>query len=977
MYNKNTTTMPPITGILELLTSDVTNPPMGSAGIGNLNYLEIIYGGAGTSTNGIPQYLFPLDYMILWIAYDLMIDLDSAGVGTATYKTSIMKILSLYILNINQFPSYSTLVMDISYLGTLPLPNNDIVGFTLTQTTPPNVNDLLRLSSIWNYISQTQMNSFNSLFINSLLSTQYFRVNTYIPVENNNVITYIPGTGIGQTVGIGYTMRQTFEMFIGYFIDLNFLVFLSGCHIPPSGLPLEAVYTPDVYANFYVYVPLLQNSIFLQTTLNEIIGEISGVNGSLTAGYNGNYSAYDVYFGTVAPYQNFTNIKLDNKTFYYNSIFNILNQQMVAVTLESYQYCIFFNACNQVYLLSTHNIDGNPLTILDGFLSTMYKIYGAGAPFLDQIMGEVYNDLNIMNIPFGSSNPTAPAGQTYDTMFNSFPIGQPIIRGVLDMFMHIKENIITSIATPSVLTYYNKILNYFQIMTADSSIGLPALDYNVWWPDLFPGTPVPVDHIYSQFISSQPINVTGNLFYDISYPQPSPNPNNLINSNIVQKYQSFESVYGVIQFLLDTIIYDVNQMNPVINPILQPIVNGAFNSISDVINYYEDIVTKYNGYLSTMVGSDNITWTNSILYNRLTPLRNTLNGSNKAEFAWGNYPAINLVEYVSVTIGGQLIDTHSRNWIGLNALINNRTNLDRSNNIMLGQVPELITYSTDTKPKYLLYLPLDFWFCKYFNTSLPLIAMRYTDVDIHVKFRKLEEVAYWRKLDTYFKKKPKLRARIMADYVYLEYDERALFVNSKHEYLINTIQRQGVIKASYKDLQQILTLDPDEQGLEENVYSIPLLFANMCKELVWIFKFEKVTNITESDVQYSILNWDDFTFNSKPKYTKEFQILFNGAYREYWKRASYYNLVQPYSRYYSSFRDNIFMYSFSLYPEALQPSGAVNLDKLTELRMMAHISQEIAALMKSGDYVLTWDIYCKSSNMLRVMSGMTGLAFYG
>ena len=63
-------------------------------------------------------------------------------------------------------------------------------------------------------------------------------------------------------------------------------------------------------------------------------------------------------------------------------------------------------------------------------------------------------------------------------------------------------------------------------------------------------------------------------------------------------------------------------------------------------------------------------------------------------------------------------------------------------NKLIGNISLLTSYNTDIKPEYTLYIPLNFWFCKYEALSLPLISLQYTDIIFHVQFKKFSECAY-------------------------------------------------------------------------------------------------------------------------------------------------------------------------------------------------------------------------------------------
>lgn len=63
--------------------------------------------------------------------------------------------------------------------------------------------------------------------------------------------------------------------------------------------------------------------------------------------------------------------------------------------------------------------------------------------------------------------------------------------------------------------------------------------------------------------------------------------------------------------------------------------------------------------------------------------------------------------------------------------------INKSYNNMIGNVQELTEYST-YKQKYVLYIPLSFWFCHDTGLALPLIALLHNDVKIHVEFNDID-----------------------------------------------------------------------------------------------------------------------------------------------------------------------------------------------------------------------------------------------
>lgn len=107
-------------------------------------------------------------------------------------------------------------------------------------------------------------------------------------------------------------------------------------------------------------------------------------------------------------------------------------------------------------------------------------------------------------------------------------------------------------------------------------------------------------------------------------------------------------------------------------------------------------------------------------------------------FAWCKNIGCALINYIELEIGGQLIDKHYGDWLNIwNELT--VTNLKKSLNKMNGNVNNNFDFSNG-KSNYKLYIPLNFWFCRHKGLALPLIALHFSDIKIHVEFNELENI---------------------------------------------------------------------------------------------------------------------------------------------------------------------------------------------------------------------------------------------
>jgi len=105
-------------------------------------------------------------------------------------------------------------------------------------------------------------------------------------------------------------------------------------------------------------------------------------------------------------------------------------------------------------------------------------------------------------------------------------------------------------------------------------------------------------------------------------------------------------------------------------------------------------------------------------------------------FAWARKIGYAIIKTVEIEIGGQLIDRQYGTWMYIWDELTNRgkyTGYDK----MIGNISELTDFSNG-KDTYTLYIPLQFWFCKYSNLSLPIVSLQYNEVKINVELNEQE-----------------------------------------------------------------------------------------------------------------------------------------------------------------------------------------------------------------------------------------------
>jgi hypothetical protein len=135
------------------------------------------------------------------------------------------------------------------------------------------------------------------------------------------------------------------------------------------------------------------------------------------------------------------------------------------------------------------------------------------------------------------------------------------------------------------------------------------------------------------------------------------------------------------------------------------------------------------------------------------------------------------------------------------------------------------------------------------------------------------------------------------------------------------------------------------------------------------------------DDDVCVNQWNNFglLIDGSGNFTEFALIQLNGHDRFDRREGPYFNYVQPYQHHTNTPADGINVYSFAIHPEQHQPSGSANLSRIdnTQLNIWFADSTFKAGLphlnFLNPDNKLY--IFAFSYNVLRIMSGMGGLAY--
>jgi hypothetical protein len=114
---------------------------------------------------------------------------------------------------------------------------------------------------------------------------------------------------------------------------------------------------------------------------------------------------------------------------------------------------------------------------------------------------------------------------------------------------------------------------------------------------------------------------------------------------------------------------------------------------------------------------------------------------------------------------------------------------------------------------------------------------------------------------------------------------------------------------------------------------------------------------------------DMHCWGENPVVTAKLQL--NGQDRFSEREGTYFDLVQPYQHHTRNPDTGINVYSFALRPEEHQPSGSCNFSRIDNATLQLVLSNATVEGTKTAKV----RVYATNYNVLRVMSGMGGLAY--
>ena len=345
-----------------------------------------------------------------------------------------------------------------------------------------------------------------------------------------------------------------------------------------------------------------------------------------------------------------------------------------------------------------------------------------------------------------------------------------------------------------------------------------------------------------------------------------------------------------------------------------------------------------------------------------------------------------ILKEVELEIGGQMIDRHYSHWLSAyedltqenETRVFNKHTSKTTNYLTAGQHTryQLLTGNigrfgrgqlAETVGNCEHFMPLQFWFCRNVGLALPLIALQYHEVKLYWTLPQRADLADGSD-HTSIKTTPS-NMKLFVDYIYLDTDERRRFAQVSHEYLIEQLQYE-------------------EHALSA---SLELNFNHPVKELVWGGKpnntaqttsggsAEYIAGVSESTTFFRI-HGDSGLDNLTPsESTFNITLKLNGHERFAPRGITYFSRQQICDYHTGpgcvSETDALCVYSFALKPEEHQPSGTCNFSRIDSAILQFNTVPKTTEHDSATVFMDAIRVYAVNYNVLRIMSGMGGLAY--
>lgn len=307
-----------------------------------------------------------------------------------------------------------------------------------------------------------------------------------------------------------------------------------------------------------------------------------------------------------------------------------------------------------------------------------------------------------------------------------------------------------------------------------------------------------------------------------------------------------------------------------------------------------------------------------------------------------------VIDKIDLLIGGQVIDTQDAYWMNNIEPVVGATN---TNQRLLPKYDSAIT-PTQAGFNNNSFQALKFFFCKDWQSALPLVALQYHDVELRITWAStLTATAFSGATSLAPTKYQDLQYILWTNFIYLDQTERDYFSKTSQDMLITQVQRQFVPSTPVMELAFAHPVKYLAFQSNNYVQAYTLNATNASS-----LQLKTQVNGTDIGESRSLLSWVDAN--------------------------QYYHTPNGYAPY-SGAVSNVAIVPYCLDTSKLQPTGTLNFSRIDTYRLItpSNITLQsivqgvtsaatIAAAMSTSPY-----IYAVNYNVLRIQNGMGAVLY--
>lgn len=298
----------------------------------------------------------------------------------------------------------------------------------------------------------------------------------------------------------------------------------------------------------------------------------------------------------------------------------------------------------------------------------------------------------------------------------------------------------------------------------------------------------------------------------------------------------------------------------------------------------------------------------------------------------------NIIDKVELLIGGQVIDTQDSEWMNnIEPVVGSvNTNQRLLNPYVNGSITPGSNVNT--------FQALKFFFCKDWQSALPLVALQYHDIELRITWSaNLNNTATSSSTNispavTY----GQLQYIVWTNFIYLDQSERDYFAKQPQDMLITQVQRQAVPNAS---MMELAFAHPIKYlAFSSNSYNT--VYAGS-SALASALQFKTQVNGVDIGESKALPHWVDI--------------------------AQYYHTPNGYAPYGPV--ANVAIVPFCLDTSKLQPTGTLNFSRIDTYRIVTPATVTVKTLTLNSQNSAPAYIYAVNYNVLRIQGGMGALLY--